>query len=79
MAPLGSEHSETLLGLLTSKQQRAQRRLDGYSATTIVANNAWGDTAPFLAAANRQQLVDELASGKTTEVGVDCMWEFFPA
>jgi hypothetical protein len=33
--------------------------------------NAWGDTAPFLAAANRQQLVDELASGKTTIVRLD--------
>ena len=33
--------------------------------------NAWGDTAPFLAAANRDQLVDELASGKTTIVRLD--------
>ena len=33
--------------------------------------NAWGDTAPFLAAANRHQLVDELASGKTTIVRLD--------
>lgn len=33
--------------------------------------NAWGETAPFLAAANRQQLVDELSSGKTTLVRLD--------
>ncbi len=33
--------------------------------------NAWGETAPFLAAANRQRLVDELSSGKTTLVRVD--------
>jgi hypothetical protein len=33
--------------------------------------NSWGDTAPFLAAANRQQLVDELSSGKTTLVRLD--------
>jgi hypothetical protein len=33
--------------------------------------NAWGDTAPFLAAANRQRLVDELSSGKTTLVRID--------
>lgn len=33
--------------------------------------NAWGETAPFLAAANRQRLVDELSSGKTTLVRLD--------
>jgi len=33
--------------------------------------NAWGETAPFLAATNRQRLVDELSSGKTTLVRVD--------
>ena len=33
--------------------------------------NAWGDTAPFLAAENRLRLVDELSSGKTTLVRVD--------
>lgn len=33
--------------------------------------NAWGDTAPFLAAQNRQRLVDELSSGKTTLVRID--------
>jgi hypothetical protein len=33
--------------------------------------NAWGDSAPFLAPANRDQLVDELASGKTTIVRLD--------
>ncbi|MGE0023339.1 MAG: hypothetical protein AB7S70_06895 [Hyphomicrobium sp.] len=33
--------------------------------------NAWGETAPFLAASNRQRLVDELSSGKTTLVRVD--------
>jgi hypothetical protein len=33
--------------------------------------NAWGDAAPFLAPANRDRLVDELASGKTTIVRLD--------
>lgn len=33
--------------------------------------NAWGDTAPFLDAEKRQQLVDELSSGKTTLVRID--------
>lgn len=33
--------------------------------------NTWGDDAPFLAAASRQQLVDELSSGKTTLVRLD--------
>ena len=33
--------------------------------------NAWGDSAPFLAPAHRDQLVDELASGKTTIVRLD--------
>jgi hypothetical protein len=33
--------------------------------------NAWGEGAPFLAAANRQSLVDELSSGKTTLVRLD--------
>ncbi len=33
--------------------------------------NAWGDAAPFLAAEKRQQLVDELSSGKTTLVRLD--------
>jgi hypothetical protein len=33
--------------------------------------NTWGDTAPFLIADNRQQLVDELSLGKTTLVRVD--------
>ena len=33
--------------------------------------NAWGDTAPFLAPANRDQLLDELASGRTTIVRLD--------
>jgi hypothetical protein len=33
--------------------------------------NAWGDTAPFLKAVNRQHLVDELSLGKTTLVRLD--------
>jgi hypothetical protein len=33
--------------------------------------NAWGETAPFLAAEKRQELVDELSSGKTTLVRLD--------
>jgi len=33
--------------------------------------NAWGEAAPFLAAENRQKLVDELSSGKTTLVRLD--------
>jgi hypothetical protein len=33
--------------------------------------NTWGETAPFLAAEKRQQLVDELSSGKTTLVRLD--------
>jgi hypothetical protein len=33
--------------------------------------NAWGDTAPFLAPAHRDRLVDELASGKTAIVRLD--------
>jgi hypothetical protein len=33
--------------------------------------NSWGDAAPFLAAENRQKLVDELSSGKTTLVRLD--------
>ncbi len=33
--------------------------------------NSWGEEAPFLAAENRQKLVDELSSGKTTLVRLD--------
>jgi hypothetical protein len=33
--------------------------------------NTWGDTAPFLVAGERQQLIDELSSGKTTLVRLD--------
>ncbi|MGB4864745.1 MAG: hypothetical protein WBP38_02485 [Hyphomicrobium sp.] len=33
--------------------------------------NAWGDRAPFLDAEKRQQLVDELSSGKTTLIRLD--------
>lgn len=33
--------------------------------------NTWGDTAPFIAAGARQQLVDELSSGRTTLVRLD--------
>lgn len=33
--------------------------------------NTWGETAPFLSAKNRQQLVDELSSGKTALVRLD--------
>ena len=33
--------------------------------------NAWGDTAPFLVAENRQRLVDELSLGKITLVRLD--------
>jgi hypothetical protein len=33
--------------------------------------NTWGETAPFLSAANRQQLVDELSSGKKALVRLD--------
>lgn len=33
--------------------------------------NTWGDTAPFLASSSRQQLVDELSSGRTTLVRLD--------
>lgn len=33
--------------------------------------NSWGESAPFLAAGKRQNLVDELSSGKTTLVRLD--------
>jgi hypothetical protein len=33
--------------------------------------NTWGETAPFLSAANRQQLVDELSSGRKALVRLD--------
>ena len=65
-------------GVLTLGEQRVDNaeRQASTDATQVALlklrlRNAWGDSAPFLAPANRDQIVDELASGNTTIVRLD--------
>lgn len=81
-AEIASAFSQRTVGRFKGTSSLGEHRLDNAErqaatdATQVALlelklRNAWGDTAPFLAAANRQKLVDELSSGKTTLVRID--------
>jgi len=81
-AEIASAFSQRTVGRFRGTTSLGEHRLDNAErqaatdATQVALlelrlRNAWGDTAPFLAATNRQRLVDELSSGKTTLVRVD--------
>lgn len=56
---------------LDNAERQAETDATQVSLLELKLRNAWGDTAPFLKRDKRQQLVDELSSGKTALVRLD--------
>jgi hypothetical protein len=56
---------------LDNAERQAETDATQVALLELKLRNTWGDSAPFLAGENRQQLVDELSSGKTTLVRLD--------
>jgi len=56
---------------LDNAQRQAETDATQVALLELRLRNTWGETAPFLVAGQRQALVDELSSGKTTLVRVD--------